>query len=287
MANGSYNFVPPVKNKEKTGVFTLKTLEDANSIKAFMKNCKNAVIVGGGLLGLEAAWEMKNSDLNVTVVEFESRLLPRQLDEESAAMFKNSISNCGVNIILGDSAVEILGDDKVTGLKLSSGKIIDTDIVIFSVGIRPNIDLVQETGIKTSRGIIVNEKMETNINNIYACGDVAELNSIVYGNWPAAIEMGVTAGKNASGEESSFKDFTSSVIFSAMNTEMFSCGLFDEKLQQISSKDPNRKILKKLFFENNKLVGSILLGETSASGKIMTAIQSEKTLQDILKDSIL
>lgn len=281
-ANGARNFIPPTPGADKNGVFSLRTINDADEIIRYAKNSKKAVVIGGGLLGLEAAWELQNLGLDVTVVEFFPRLLPRQLDKEGAEVFKNQISNCGVNVILGDSLVEILGNDKVTNIKLKSGNTLDTDMVLFSVGIRANKELAEKCGIKTDKSIVVNEKMETNMPNIYACGDVAELNGRNYGIWPAAVQMGKIAGGNASGDELIFKDFVSSTIFSSMNTNLFSSGYFDDECDILPYKNEDTQVYKKLFFKNNKLVGCILLGDTSASIKIVKGIREgyskEKTL---------
>ncbi|WP_446897896.1 FAD-dependent oxidoreductase [Clostridium sp. LBM24168] len=287
IANGSVNFIPPINGTDKKGVFTLKFLKDADNIKAYINKSKSAVIVGGGLLGLEAAWEMKKSGLSVTVVEFSNRLLSRQLDNEGATMFKESVDKSGVEIILGDSVEEIIGNEKVSGVRLKSGKTIDTDILLFSVGIRPNKHLAEKSGIKTNKGIIVNDKMETSIKDIYACGDICEYNNRVYGNWPASVEMGKIAGANSTGDESHFTSFVSSVIFSSMNSNLFSCGKFSPDLKDISYSNPSIGEYLKLFFEEDKLVGGILLGDTRKSGKIMLAIQKCKTLTDILKENFL
>ena len=252
-----------------------------------MNKSKNAVVIGGGLLGLEAAWEMKKNGLSVTVVEFSDRLLPKQLDTKGAEIFKKYIDESGVSIILGDSAEEIQGQDKASSVKLKSGKIINADLVLFSVGIRPNKTLAENSGIKVNKGVIVNDRMETSKKDIYACGDISEYNGRIYGNWPAAVEMGKTAGNNAAGDESHFTSFVSSVMFAAMNCNLFSCGNFSEDFKNISSSDPSKGIYSKLFFDNNKLVGGILIGDTSKSGKIMLAIQSEKTLNDVLKENTL
>lgn len=285
LANGSSSFIIPIKGKDKKGVFSLKYMSDAENIKSYMSKSKNAVIIGGGLLGLEAAWSIKNFGLDVTIVEFSNRLLPRQLDSEGALLFKEAVDTSGVQIILGDSVEEISGEEKVSSVRLKSGKIIKTDMVLFSVGIRPNKQLVENTGIKTDKGIIVTDKMETSIKNIYACGDICQYKGRVYGNWPASEEMGKVAGANASGDETHFKDFISSSIFTSMNANLFSCGTISPDSQMLALKDPSNNDYQKLFFENNKLVGGILMGSTKKSGKIMLAIQSEKTMQDMIKEN--
>lgn len=287
LANGSSNFVPPIPGNTKEGVFTLKYVSDADKIKAYFVKAKKAVVIGGGLLGLEAAWEMKNAGLDVTVVEFFDRLLPRQLDKEGAEIFKNLVDKSGVNIILGNSVVEVLGEDKVNGVKLKTGEILDCQMVLFSVGIRPNKALAETAGIKCDKGIIVNDKMMTNINSIFACGDVAEINGRIYGNWPAAVEMGKVVSANACGDEAYFNDFVSSVIFSSMNADLFSCGYFDEGCEELAVKDTAKGIYKKLFFKNTKLIGAMLIGDTKKSGKITLAIQNGKTFNDVLKENLI
>lgn len=319
LANGSHNFMPPVKvacdalktatgdliltssNYSKVdGVFTLRELEDADNIKDYLSISKKALIIGGGLLGLEAAWEMKKIGLEVTVVEFASRLLPRQLDNEGASLLKSIADKSGIELILGDSVEEIIADScilsennvkgKVIGVKLKSGKTLDTDVILFSVGIRPNKELAEQAGIKCDKGIIVNHKMETNIKDIYACGDVAELNCIVYGNWPAAIEMGKIAGANAVGDSLEFEGFVSSTIFKALDAEIFSAGTInfdDTSLQQLGFKDNSKGLYKKLFFKNGKLAGGILIGDTSKSAKVITGIQNEATVQELVKENVI
>ncbi|OPJ65092.1 FAD-dependent oxidoreductase [Clostridium oryzae] len=284
-ANGSYNFIPHIKGSDLSGVYTLKYKSDANRIKLAMKDAKSAVIIGGGLLGLEAAWELKKSGIAVTVVEFANRLLPRQLDDKSAELFKALINNSGVELILNDSAAELIADDsinKVDAVKLSSGKIISADLVLFSTGIRPNKDLAEKSGIACNKGIIVNEKMETNIKDVFACGDVAELNGLVYGNWTAAIEMGKVAGANSvdASTNSKFKHFVSSVIFKALNTEVFSAGTIDFSDSSLKSsilEDKTKGVYKKLFFKDDTLAGAILLGDTKNAGKIILAMKNNSS----------
>jgi NAD(P)H-nitrite reductase large subunit len=292
LANGSNNFIPPVKGRELQGVYTLKFKKDADELKTAMKNATHAVVIGGGLLGLEAAWEMKNSGLQVTVVEFIPRLLPRQLDDEGAEIFKAIADNSGLELILGDSAEEILSSEssKVSGIRLKSGRIIETDLVLFSIGIRPNKALAEKCGIKCDKGIVVNENMETSIKDIYACGDVAEFSGRIYGTWPAAMEMGKVAGKNASGDTAVMKDLIPSVIFKALNAEIFSAGAIDfndPTLEILGAKDEASGIYKKLFFKNDKLVAAILMGSTSKASKVLAALRVGKSKAEIAADNIL
>jgi flavorubredoxin/NADPH-dependent 2,4-dienoyl-CoA reductase/sulfur reductase-like enzyme len=288
IANGARSFLPPVKGSDKEGVVTLRSLEDAERIMDKMENAKVAVVVGGGLLGLEGAWAMRQRGLEVYVIERSNRLLVRQLDEEGAKIFKKIVDDSGVHVLTEEDTEEILGEDKVSGFKLKSGKIIDSDIVLFSTGVRPRKEVAEKSGLKVDKGVIVNEKMETNIKDIYACGDVAELNGRAYGNWPAAIEMAKVAGANASGDDIVFEGFVPSTVFTSMNANVFSCGdVASSDLVGIGSTNLDKNIYKKMFFRKGVIVGGILIGDTKSSVKIMEGIQEEKSVKAMLSDNIL
>lgn len=300
LANGSYNFVPPTKVKLNDseveinswtyntvrGIHTIKKLEDVNMLKEELPAAKNVVIIGGGLLGLEAAWEVQKRNINVTVIELADRMLPRQLDTDGSKLFESLVNETPVNVLLG-SAVDFINADSngVKSIQLKSGEVLDADAVIFSVGVRSNIFLAQPSGIKCNRGVIVDDYMQTNINNIYACGDVAEYDGVYYGNWPAAIEMGKVAGANATGDKVKFEKFVSSTIFQAMNTQVFSAGTVnfdDPSLEKVGYVDSINNKYSKLFFKNNKLVGGILIGDVSTSVKIMEGIQKGENKATVL-----
>lgn len=301
LANGSHNFVPPVNIKsldnstsiEKintdnyadiSGIYSIKTLKDVLDVKSVMKTTKNIVIVGGGALGLEAAWEFKSLDLNVKVLEFMPHLMNNQLDAQAAKFFDNIAKKSGLDFATSESIKQIIvKDNKVTSLDLNSGATIDCDMLVFSTGIRSNINITNGTQIETNRGILVNNEMSTNVKDIYACGDVAEINNIVYGNWPAAIEMGKTAGANAAGNLREFKDFTPSIILSAVDTEMISIGLVDfknESLDTLTLENVEKNNFTKLFFNEDILVGAIVIGDLSKSGKIILAVDDKMSKSD-------
>lgn len=301
LANGSYNFILPVKAGDSVlscenyrdikGIYTIKDMKDAINVREALNTSKNAIVIGGGLLGLEAAWEMHEKGAKVSVVEFFPRLLPKQLDLEGSKLFQEITSSSGIEIILGDSAEEIIiEDNKVKSIRLKSGKILDCDLLVFSVGIRSNIELPKKAGIAVDRGVKVNKNMETNVTDVYACGDIAELQGIVYGNWPAAIEMGKVAGTNAVGDKAEFKQFVSSVIFNALNARVFSAGTInfdDATLEHLSYRDDNKKVYKKIFFKDNKLIGGVLIGNIGASTKIISGIKKGITKEEALNNGIL
>jgi len=291
LASGSHAFVPPVPGNDKENVFSLKSIDDAEAIKKQIPISKSAVVIGGGLLGLEAAWSMHHAGLNVTVLERSDGLLTRQLDAEGAKIFKDMVDNSGVNIMLNASTEEILGDKKVTGIRLASGEIVPTDIVLFSSGVRPNKELPEQSGIAADKGVIVNDRMETNKPDIYACGDIAEFNGKVFGNWPAAMNMGKVAGTNASGSDMQFKEFVTSFNFDSMNIKLFSCGSFTENNESIAHKDPTTNAYMKLYFDSDKIIGGFLIGDTKRAPEMLNSVKAGLSYTEIvekfgLQDSI-
>ncbi|MCT4598847.1 MAG: FAD-dependent oxidoreductase [Vallitalea sp.] len=291
LANGSDNFVPPITDIDKQGVFTIKTLEDANQVKEYAKKSKKVAIIGGGLLALEAGWELRTLGLDVTIIEMATRILPRQLDDDGSNILEQGISKVGINVYKGVTANAILGDEFVTGVQLVDGTMIDADMVIVSVGVRANTELAQEAGIMTNRGVIVDEKMATNIENIYAAGDVAEYKNINYAIWPEAVEQGKVAGANAIGDNISYNNITPNNIFNGMNVNVFSIGDLgvqdDISYHNIMHMDVENKIYKKLYFIDDKFVGGILIGDVSKSADMINGIKQGYNIKQIVKKVLL
>lgn len=305
IATGSFNFIPPVpveygdsarrpgftlhagNLRDVQGLHTIREYEDTRLIAEDLKHSRKAVVIGGGLLGLEAAWELRLLGLDVTVVEFVTRLLPRQLDSEGASIFSSIANKSGLNLILGDSAqyIKVAYDEKigkpshakVTGVSLKSGGFVEADLVVFSIGIRSNIDIAKKAGIACDKGIIVNRRMETSVSDIYACGDACEIDGFVYGTWPAAMAMGKVAGANASGVSEEFKKLIMSTIFNSLNAKVFSAGAInfdDATLEQVSARNDFEGTYRKLFFKSGELVAGVLIGDTSKSIKLLKSIEN-------------
>ncbi|MFT5874057.1 MAG: NAD(P)H-nitrite reductase large subunit, partial [Clostridium sp.] len=287
-ANGSQNRMIPTEGIDKQGVFTLRNLKDLEDIKAKMNIAKSVVIVGGGLLGLEAAYEIKKTGLKVYVVEFSDSLLSRQLDSEGSIILKTAVENQNIEVILGDSVIIINGENSVISVTLKSGKTLDADLVLFSTGIAPNKNIADKTNIIVNRGILVNENMETNAKDIYACGDIAEFEGTVYGNWPAAVDMGKIAGINAVGDKKAYVHATGVISFNSMGLELLSVGeISKDKFKAISIKDDENKIYKKLFFNQNVLTGGIIIGDNNSSATLITSIEESKSLEEVMKSNLI
>ena len=292
LANGAHCFVPPVKGVEKKGVFTLRKVRDAIAIKGFAAKTKEAIVIGGGLLGLEFASSLRKLGQKVTVVEMFPRLLPRQLDKDGATILKNKIESEGINIVLGAKTAEILGENTVSGILFDSGEKVHGDLVLFSAGIRSNIDLALNAGIKVNRGVIVNEHLQTSVDDVYAAGDVAEFGGNVYGIIPAALEQATIAAENMLGNTNSiYRGTVPTNTLKVVNVDLASMGLVnpeDPKYEEIKKIDQERGIYKKLVLDKEKIVGAIILGDKKGVTWIKKWIDQETDVSqyknDILKD---
>ena len=283
LATGSTNFIPPIKGREKNGFFTLRTIGDVLSIKEYSLNNKKAVLIGGGLLGLEAARGLRVRGLDVTVVEFFPRLLPRQLDEKGAKVLQRLIEKMGINIVLNAQSDEVLGEDKVAGLKLKDGRNVDCNLIIISAGITPRIEIAKEAGISVNKGIIVNERFETNVKGIYAAGDCAEFQGRIYGLWTASTEQGTIAGNNIAGVDTIYSGTTPSTTLKIVGIDLTSIGVVNpegEGFKELIREDGSNEVYKKLVIKDGKIVGAILLGDTK---EVRTVAKLIKNSTDVSK----
>ncbi|GMG98040.1 NAD(P)/FAD-dependent oxidoreductase [Tepidimicrobium xylanilyticum] len=277
IATGSRPFIPPIAGKYKRGVLALRTLKDLKYIKNYFNKCNNITVIGGGLLGLEAAWSLTKLGKNVSIVEFAPYLLPKQLDEELANKLKDKLVRKGFNIYLSSAADEILGKEQVDGILLNNGQILKSDGVLFSVGIRPNIDLVRDTPIAFDKGVIVNKYLETNIENIYAAGDVIELDGRIIGLWTSANEQGKIAGANMSGKT---LEYTEPKLFTSLildDIKLFSVGdvkNFDRVYEYMEG-----DIHHKIFANNDRITGGILFGDIRDMSKLKKAVDERMDMK--------
>jgi nitrite reductase (NADH) large subunit len=293
LANGGHSFIPPIKGAEKTGVFALRTIRDALSIKEFTKKTEKVIVIGGGLLGLEFASSLKKLGQQVTVVEMFPRLLPRQLDPDGATILKNRIASRGIDIVLGVKTVEILGRETVSGILLDSGEELSGDLVLISAGMRSNTGLALEAGIKVNRGVVVDGYLRTSADDVYAVGDVAEFEGIVYGIIPAALEQASIAAANMLGEEHNVYTGTiPSNILKIVDVELTSMGLVnpeEPKYEEVKKADKKKGVYKKLVLDKGKIVGAILLGDKKGVRSIKRLMTHEtditKYKNSILKDN--
>lgn len=284
IATGSRPFIPPINGKFKEGVFALRTLKDLHYIKDYLKNCNDVSLIGGGLLGLEAAWSLKQLGKTVSIIEFAPYLLPRQLDKEIADKLAKRLSKAGFEIFLDSQTEEILGEGKVTGVKLNGERNIKVDAVLVSSGIRPNLDLVRDTEIEHDKGIKVSNNMKTNINNVYAAGDVVEIDGMVLGLWTSGNEQGKVAGANMAGQ---MLEYNQPKLFAALqigDIQLFSVGVINDFDRTYEAKDDEREVHHKIFAKEGKIVGAILFGDLKEMNNIKNAVISKVDVDEYIKE---
>jgi nitrite reductase (NADH) large subunit len=265
LANGARSFVPPIEEVKKPGVFSLRSVEDALTIKGYAVNAKKAIIFGGGLLGLEFAASLRRLGRQVEVVEVSPRLLPRQLDQDGATFLKGRIENLGIKIALNVRTVKILGEKMVSGVLLEDGREISGDLVLISAGVRSNTSLAAEAGIKVDRGIVVDRHMQTSVDGVYAAGDVAEFEGKVYGIIPAALEQADVAAKNMLEKEKyDYEGTISSNTLRIAGIDLASMGEVNPEgaeYEEVKKIDREKGIYKKVVLRGGKIIGAIILGE--------------------------
>ncbi len=286
IATGSHSFIPPIKGSEKKGVFALRNIQDARRISVWAKDIEDVVLIGGGLLGLEAGNALLKLGKKVTVVEFFPRLLPRQLDIDGAQRLQKIMEKIGFSFRLGARTQEISGNDQVTGVLLEGGESIPSKMVIISAGVRPNLELAEPLGLENDKGIKVDEYLRTNRTDIYAAGDVAEFRGMPYGIWPAAMEQGQIAGTNMAGGNLVYQGTIMANSLKVVGVDLASAGDIDAENEKESRVLTDDKIYKKIVMENNQIVGCIMLGDTKAFNKITKAMSEKKDISQV-KDQIL
>ena len=276
LAAGSRPFIPPIEGVDKGGVFTLRTIEDALAIKRWAEGTKRAVVVGGGLLGLEAARALMVLGLKVTVLERGPYPLQRQLDAEGGALMSELIEAMGIKVASNASSQAILGDGQASGIMLQDGRRIKGDLILISAGVRSNVRLAQDAGLEVNRGVVVDRHLRTSADDIYAAGDVAEFRGQVYGIIPAAIEQARAAAANMLGrKQTEYQGTIPSNVLQVVGIDCVSIGVVhpseEDDYQELRKSEAG--IYKKLVLKYGRLVGAILLGDRKDVAPISRLIQ--------------
>ena len=283
LADGSHSFVPPIKGAEKKGVFTLRNIKDAQEIKSFANGKTKALLIGGGILGLEVGNSLRKTGLKVSVVEFAPRLLPRQTDPVCAVMLQSRLEQMGLTFYLGVASKEIIGENQVQGLLLEDGRQIETDLIIISAGVRPNLELAQKLNLKIGKGIPVSDHLETEIPNIYAAGDAIEHKGMLYGIWPASEKQGEVAGMNMAGNAVAYTGTTFSNLLKVAGIDLLAAGDIDPdgKLEAIVDQNPEAGTYRKLVIKENFIVGCLLFGTLEGRKNILKAMEEKRNIASV------
>lgn len=286
LATGGTSFVPSIKGAELEGVFTLRTLGDAQKIREFVQKSRQAVLIGGGLLGLEAGNGLRKAGLKITVVEFFPRLLPRQMDVPGAAMLQRQMEGMGFTFYLGAKTRKIWRDAGGLHVELEGGESLGADLVLISAGVRPELTLAKSMGLEIDKGLKVDDRMKTGLDEIYAAGDLIEHQGRFYGIWPAAMEQGKVAGAAMAGQDVKYLGTVVSNTLKVVGIDLFSAGEIDAEgtLESMVRKDEPRNTYRKLVIKENVLVGAILLGDIRGSAEIQQAIKKGITITSIKEE---
>ncbi|HPZ10636.1 MAG TPA: FAD-dependent oxidoreductase [Candidatus Eremiobacteraeota bacterium] len=286
IAVGANCFVPPIKGVDSPKVFTVKNKVDADTIMSLAEKSKSAILVGGGLLGLETGNSLRKLGLKVRVVEFFPRLLPRQLDVEGADILEKQLTSMGFEFYLGKVSENIDGSAASMKLTLKTGEILEGDMIIISAGIRPDLKLATEAGIKVNKGILVDNYMKTSVDNIYASGDVIEHDGRLYGIWQPAKEQGEIAGENMVKPGSKeYKGTLLSHKLKVVGIDLLSMGDIDGdgKMKVVVHKDEKAFIYKKAVISSDKLIGCIMLGNIEGEKQISRTITEGTSFEEVKK----
>ncbi|MBZ0228557.1 MAG: FAD-dependent oxidoreductase, partial [Bauldia sp.] len=265
IATGSRPFVIGVEGHRLPGVLTYRDLDDVNAMLAAARPGANAIVIGGGLLGLEAAAGLKARGMAVTVLHLMPTLMERQLDESAGFMLEQAIRRRGIDIITRANTDRILGEARVEGVRLDDGREIPADIVVMAVGIRPNAALGGNAGLMVGRGIIVNDRMETSDPDVYAVGECAEHRGICYGLVAPLYEMAAVIADQLTGTDRHYTGSAVSTRLKVTGIDLFSAGDFadDEDRQEILLRDASIGVYRRLVLKDDKIIGVVLYGDTT------------------------
>ena len=282
LATGSSPVIPSLEWIKKEGVYVFRTLNDTRDLLAQAGVGKRAVVIGGGLLGLEAARGLQVQGCEVTVVHLMDTLMERQLDPIGGGYLKAKMECLGVRVLLGKSTSRLLGETKVDGVEFKDGTTIPADFVVIAAGIHPNTELGRSAGLEVKRGIVVNDYMETSHPDIFAVGECVQHKGVCYGLVAPLFEQGKVLAATITGNKGpTFEGSAPAAKLKIMGVDVFSTGDISETAagtDAIRYEDPALGIYKKLTLRDNKLVGTILVGDTTDSHRYVSWLQSGKDL---------
>jgi nitrite reductase (NADH) large subunit len=280
-ATGSSAYIPPIDGVYRRNVFTFRSLEDTHGMLRVAGPNKRAVVIGGGLLGLEAARGLQLQGCDVTVVHIVDTLMNNQLDETAGDFVKRRMEEIGIRVIGGRRTAAILGRDEVEAVEFTDGSRLAADIVVIATGIRPNADIARTAGIQCNRGIIVNDYMETSDPRVFAVGECTEHRGETYGLVAPLFEQGkVLAATITDNREPVFEGWKPAAKLKVMGADVFSAGEFQGTpgTDVVSYVDAGTGVYKKLLVRDNRLVGCVLVGDVADSNRYMEWLRSSADL---------
>ncbi|MBB6632945.1 nitrite reductase large subunit NirB [Cohnella thailandensis] len=290
IATGSSAFMLPLPGADKEGVIGFRDIKDCQIMQETSKKYNKAVVIGGGLLGLEAARGLLNLGMDVTVVHSNAHLMNRQLDATASKMLKEELEGQGMKFLLQKHSERIHGKKRVKSLSFTDGTEIETDLIVMAVGIKPNVQVAKAAGLNVNRGIIVNDFMETSHPDIYAVGECTEHRGIAYGLVAPLYEQGAVLAKRLAGAET--EGYTGSITSTKLKVsgvDVFSAGQYDEPpgTRSMKYQDEVDGVYKKIVLRDDKLVGAVLFGDIGDGASLLSLIRKGESVKGREKELLL
>ncbi|GIN10532.1 nitrite reductase [NAD(P)H] [Shouchella clausii] len=290
IATGSEPFVLPVPGVEKEGVFVFRTVRDCEQLAEWATRCQKAAVIGGGLLGLEAAQGLSHLGIDVSVIHLSGRIMERQLDETAARLLKQKLESKGIRFLLKKQTAEMIGEERVTGLGFQDGTSLSADFVVMAAGVRPNIAIAKESNIPTKRGIVVDDRLRTDVSGVYAVGECAEHNGISYGLVSPLYEQAKVLARELCGQPGLY--YNGTVLAAQLkisDVNVFSAGdaTGSRSYTVLTTLNEITGQYKKLLFKGECLAGAVLIGDTRQSDQLLQLIRANTPLSDDEKTHLL
>lgn len=290
IATGSSSFILPVPGHDKEGVVGFRDIADCNMMLEAAKQYKKAAVIGGGLLGLEAAKGLVQLGMDVTVVHLMQDLMERQLDPQASAMLKAELERQGIRFKMGAQTAELIGGERVEGLRFADDTVLDADFVVMAVGIKPNTLVARESGMEVNRGIVVDDYMQTSLEGVYSVGECTEHRGVCYGLVAPLFEQGMILAKHICGVETApYEGSVVSTKLKISGVDVFSTGEFLDSPDHtvISHKDDWKRTYKKILLRDNIMVGAVLFGDVTDSAELQKLIKQKTEMTDELYASLM
>ncbi len=288
IATGSAPFIIPVPGKDLPGVVTYRDLEDTNAMIAMSKPGAKAVVIGGGLLGLEAAAGMAARGTEVTVIHLMGHLMERQLDPAAAYLLQKDLESKGIRIHCKGATKAILGNTHVEAVLLDDGTVYDADLVCMAVGIRPEVRLANDAHLDVGRGITVNDCLQTSDPHIFALGECVEHDKQLFGLVAPLYDQARVLAATLLGQDAAFRPVQTATKLKVTGVDLFSAGDFADApgREDIVFRDPGRGVYKRLILEGDKLIGAVMYGDT-ADGAWFFGLIKDATPVDAMRDTLI
>jgi nitrite reductase (NADH) large subunit len=283
LATGSQAKMPSVSGLDKEGIFTFRDLNDAQKLIARRARSRVAIVLGGGLLGIETARALRRDNTRIYLIEHLRRLMPQQLDQDASDLLRERLIEKNINVLLGNGVKSILGDERFAGVELLNGRQIEGDTLVVCTGIQPQVSLALDAQISIGRGILVDDSMQTSDKDIYAVGECIEHRNQLYGLVAPGLEQASVAAHNIVGDSARYEGSISNVYLKVVEQKVFASGAVGEEeyklnLNEVSFRHPDGLRYRKLVLRRSRLIGAISIGDWNDVQRLQEAIQNKRRL---------